>query len=88
MNDKDIIKSLEEIKLRNKRVELDKGWETSKTRTISICILIYIVVLVFNAFVNTSGNIYLNALIPIIGFYLSTRSLAIIKKIWIKLLKK
>ena len=32
-------KEIEEIKLRNKRVELDKRWETSSTRKICIALL-------------------------------------------------
>lgn len=35
----DLNKEIEEIKKRNKRVELDKAWETSWTRKICICIL-------------------------------------------------
>ena len=78
----DIQKEIEEIKARNERVELDKKWEKSITRTISICILTYLVVMVFGFFAN--GNVYLSAAIPVIGFFLSTQSLDIIKKIWMK----
>ena len=35
-------KEILEIKERNKKVELDKTWETSKTRKICIIILTYI----------------------------------------------
>ena len=33
---------IEKIKFRNKKVELDKAWETSWNRRICICILTYI----------------------------------------------
>ena len=78
----DFEREIEEIQTRNSRVELDKKWETSITRTVSIGVLIYIVVLIFSRFVQ--DNIYLSAAIPVIGFFLSTQSLGIIKKIWMK----
>lgn len=77
-------KELEEIKQRNKRVELDKRWETSITRKICICILTYIVVLIYSNMINKSNNIFLSSLVPVIGFFLSTLSLRIIRKVWEK----
>ena len=77
-------KQLEEIKLRNKRVELDKKWETSYTRKVCICILTYIVVLIYSNMVNKSNNIFLSSLVPVIGFFLSTLSLRLVRKIWEK----
>ena len=77
-------KELEEIKLRNKRVELDKRWETSVTRKICICMLTYIVVLIYSNMVNKSNNIFLSSLVPVIGFFLSTLSLKLIRKVWEK----
>ena len=75
-------KELEEIKQRNKRVELDKKWETSYTRKVCICILTYIVVLIYSNMVNKSNNIFLSSLVPVIGFFLSTLSLKLIRRIW------
>ena len=77
-------KELEEIKLRNKRVELDKKWETSYTRKICICVLTYIVVLIYSNMVDKSNNIFLSSLVPVIGFFLSTLSLKLVRKIWEK----
>lgn len=77
-------KELKEIKLRNKRVELDKRWETSVTRKICICILTYIVVLIYSNMVNKSNNIFLSSLVPVIGFFLSTLSLRLVRKLWEK----
>ena len=84
----DIEQEIKEIKKRNKRVELDKKWETSITRKVAICILTYIVVVLFAIFINKEGNMFLNSLIPVMGFFLSTQSLEIIKKIWIKHINK
>lgn len=82
MTNEQIEKEIEEIKKRNKRVELDKKWETSLIRKIAICILTYIVVILFTIFINKEGNIFLNSAVPVIGFFLSTLSLDLIKKIW------
>lgn len=82
MTNEQIAKEIEEIKKRNKRVELDKKWETSLTRKIAICVLTYLVVILFTIFINKEGNIFLNSAVPVIGFFLSTLSLELIKKIW------
>ena len=74
---------IEKIKERNKRVELDKAWETSMTRKVSIIILTYIVmVLVMDALKMESPLI--NAIIPTLGFTLSTFSMSLIKIFWLK----
>ena len=75
---------IEKIKLRNKRVELDKAWETSWTRKICICILTYIIVVIYSYIVRNYDNIFLSSLVPVIGFTLSTLSLKYIRKIWEK----
>lgn len=77
-------KEIENIKNRNKRVELDKAWETSFTRKICIMILTYIVVVIYSYIIKKLDNIYLSSLVPVIGFFLSTLSLNIIRKIWEK----
>ncbi len=41
-------KEIENIKERNHRVELDKKWETSLVRKICICVLTYIIVVLYN----------------------------------------
>ena len=77
-----IEKEIEEIKNRNKRVELDKAWETSMTRKLCICILTYIVVVLYSYSIETISNIFLSSIVPVIGFTLSTLSLNFIRKIW------
>lgn len=73
---------IKQIEERNKRVELDKKWETSYTRKICIMILTYIVVIIYSYLVRNYDNILLSSLVPVIGFVLSTLSLKIIRKIW------
>ena len=79
---KDLEKEIENIKERNKRVELDKRWETSWTRKICICVLTYIVVIIYSYVIRKYDNILLSSLVPVIGFTLSTLSLKYIRKVW------
>jgi hypothetical protein len=75
---------IEIIEERNKRVELDKAWETSGVRRIAIAILTYIVVLVF-FIVAEIKTPFINALVPTLGFLLSTLSLSFLKNYWIQM---
>ncbi len=80
----DVNKEIKEIKQRNKRVELDKKWETSWTRKILICIITYIIVVIYSYLINEYKNIFLSSLVPVLGFIISTLSLKFIRKIWEK----
>lgn len=77
-----IEKKITEIEKRNKRVELDKEWETSWTRRISIMLLTYIVVVIYSFIIKKYDNIFLSSLVLVIGFALSTLSLKLVRKIW------
>ena len=79
---------IEQIKQRNKRVELDKKWETSWTRRICICCLTYLVVVLYSVCINKISNIWLSSFVPVIGFTLSTLSLRFVRKIWEKVIAK
>ena len=65
----DLKKEIENIKIRNKRVELDKKWETSYTRKICICILTYMIVVIYSNMINKSNNIFLSSLVPVIRIH-------------------
>lgn len=78
----DLEKEIKKIQERNKRVELDKAWETSWTRRICIMILTYIVVIIYSFVITEFDNIFLSSLVPVIGFTLSTLSLKLVRKIW------
>ncbi len=77
--------SLEErvvkLEARNKRVELDKAWETSWTRRLLILVLTYIILGLYLWVIGVS-NAWLNAIVPSIGFVLSTASLTWFRKLW------
>jgi len=77
-------KRVEKIEERNKKVELNKAWETSITRRVCIMILTYLVVLAYLFLVDKINNIFLSALVPVIGFTLSTLSLGLVRKLWEK----
>lgn len=81
---RDLEKNVEEILERNKRVELDKKWETSLTRKICIAVLTYIVVIIYTSITNKIGNVFLSSLVPVMGFLLSTLSLKWVRKVWEK----
>ncbi len=74
---------LDLIEQRNKRVELDKAWETSWIRVTIIAILTYITIVLF-FFVAELPKPFINSIVPTTGFVLSTLSLPFFKKIWIK----
>lgn len=82
MEIEELKKEIENIKLRNKRVELDKKWETSWIRKICIMILTYIVVIIYSYVIRNIDNIFLSSLVPVIGFTLSTLSLKLVRKVW------
>lgn len=76
-------KELQKIQKRNKRVEADKAWETSWTRRFLVFALTYIVILTFFLVANFPEP-YSNALVPSLAFILSTASVSVVKKWWIK----
>ena len=81
------MEEIEKIQERNKRVELDKAWETSWTRRSIIAVITYSVAVIFMYRIGVS-EAYLNALVPTGGYLLSTLSLGIVKRWWIKKYEK
>ncbi len=79
----DVEKEIRNIKKRNKKVELDKAWETSLFRKIIIFLLTYIVIVVFFIYISVKDP-FLNAIVPALAFLLSTLSLPLFKKIWLR----
>ena len=73
----------EELENRNKRVEADKAWELSLTRRGIIAAFTYLVVGFYLNLLNVNYA-WLHALVPPMAYILSTLSLPLIKKIWLK----
>lgn len=84
MDNKELEKEILKIKERNAKVELDKAWETSFTRKICICVLTYIVVVIYSHLINKISNVWLSSIVPVIGFTLSTLSLKLVRNLWEK----
>jgi hypothetical protein len=78
---KNIEERLSLIEDRNSRVESDKAWETSWTRRVGIALLTYVVVVIYLKYV-VQIDPWINALVPVIGFLLSTLTMSILKKYW------
>lgn len=79
----EIENELAEIKKRNARVEADKAWETSSFRVLSVCAITYAIATIAMFFIGVR-NPGLNALVPTLGFFLSTQTLPMLKKWWVE----
>jgi len=77
----DIEKEIEIIKSRNRRVEMDKAWEVSWTRRLFIAISTYVVAGVWLVLIKDTSP-WLKALVPSVGYLLSTLSIPLIKSWW------
>ncbi|MBI4177593.1 MAG: hypothetical protein HY516_04480 [Candidatus Aenigmarchaeota archaeon] len=73
---------MEKIKKRNARVEADKAWETSGTRRVIIAAATYATITLFLLYINTPGP-FVVALVPTIGYLLSTLTMPVLKKWWL-----
>lgn len=79
----EIQEQLNQINDRNKRVELDKAWEVSITRRFFITLVTYIVASVWLWTIN-EPSFLLKAIVPAVGYVLSTLSIPQLKKFWLK----
>ncbi|MCL5435920.1 MAG: hypothetical protein M1275_02470 [Patescibacteria group bacterium] len=78
----DIEKEIEIIKQRNLRVEADKAWELSWIRRLFITALTYALAGLWLQLVGLSRP-WLSALVPALGYLLSTLSLGSVKTWWL-----
>lgn len=69
------------IEQRNNKVSADKAWETSWTRRLTIMTLTYVVVVCYLQFV-VHIDPWINALVPVIGYFLSTLTIGAVKQAW------
>lgn len=79
-------KEIEKLKKRNKKVELEKSWETSLYRKISIIIITYFFMILI-IYLLKIENIFISAIIPTLWYFFSTLSILVVKNIYIKKLK-
>lgn len=83
VNITDLEKRIKKIEDRNKKVEADKVWENSYTRRILLIVFTYISIGLYLQAINISQP-WLNAIVPAIGFFLSTLTLSFFKNMWVK----
>lgn len=78
----DLEQRLQKIEERNIRVQAEKAWETSSFRIGSIMVITYVVA---SGVLFGIGNLnpLRNALIPVVGYFLSTQSLPFLRRTWI-----
>ena len=74
---------IKQIRERNEKVEADKAWETSNARRILIALMTYIIMVLFLRSINAPDP-WLNAMVPTVGFILSTLTLPFFKNVWLK----
>jgi hypothetical protein len=80
-NLEEITKRLEKVEQRNKRVELDKAWETSWTRKVLLIVFTYFAIGLYMMAIGVP-HWWINAIVPAVGFLLSTLSLQYFRKFW------
>lgn len=80
-------KDIEEIKQRNKLVERNKAWETSFTRRFILIIFTYLAIALYLNVIGVN-NPWINAIVPALGFLLSTLTLPFFKNLWEKYVYK
>jgi|TARA_Y100000310_G_scaffold44012_2_gene40970 hypothetical protein len=83
----DVEKEVKTIIERNKKVEVDKAWETSLTRKIILSLITYIIIVVF-LIIAEIPKPWLGALVPTLALVLSTLTMPLVKKWWIKAANK
>jgi len=84
---KNIIERINAIEERNRKVELDKAWETSMFRKIVIALLTYLTIVLFFIACKLPDPL-INSVVPTLGFIISTLTLSFFKALWIRHLKK
>ncbi len=77
----DLENRIYKIEERNKRVEIDKVWETSFTRRILLVVFTYLAIGFYLNAINIDRP-WINAIVPATAFLLSTLTLPFFKKVW------
>jgi hypothetical protein len=71
------------LETRNRKVEGDKAWEVSWQRRGMVMVLIYLTVVFYLRFV-VHIDPWINALVPVIGYSVSTVTITRLKAVWLK----
>lgn len=82
MKHSEILARLDKLEARNKRVEADKAWETSWLRRLIIMTLTYLTVVCYLSIV-VHIDPWINAVVPVAGYFVSTLTVSFIKNRWV-----
>ena len=83
----DLEKEINQIKERNRKVEVDKAWETSKTRRGLLVLFTYLAIGFYFQAIKIDRP-WQNAIVPAVAFLLSTLTLPFFKSLWSKYLHR
>lgn len=84
---KNLEERIQKIEKRNKVVEIDKAWEISLFRKLVIFVFTYLILGVYMYIIEVDKP-WLNAVVPSLGFFLSTLSMPFFRKVWERLKNK
>ena len=75
-----------EIEKRNRKVETDKAWETSSFRKVLLFLFTYLAIGIYMQAIDVVSP-WVNAVVPAVGFLLSTLTLPFFKRLWERFIK-
>lgn len=78
---------IQKIEERNLKVEVDKAWETSRTRRVFLALFTYLAIGLYLDVIEISRP-WINAIVPTVGFMISTLTMPFLKRLWLKYLRK
>ncbi len=87
INTSNLEERIERIEKRNKEVELNKAWEISWSRRVLLILFTYFSIALYLEFI-VGIDPWVNAIVPAIGFLLSTLTLPYFKTLWEKWIYK
>jgi hypothetical protein len=70
------------LEQRNHRVETEKAWETSTTRRVMLALLTFIALAAYFWAIGVERPL-INAVVPTVGFMLSTLTMPIARRAWL-----
>lgn len=83
MDEQSFESRLTHIESRNKRVELDKAWETSWTRRLLLTLFTYLALGIYMWTIDIPRP-WQSSIVPAVGFMISTLTMPWFKRKWIE----
>ena len=82
-NMENLEQKIKKIEERNEKVEADKAWEISWTRRILLALFTYLAIGLYLRAIAILRP-WINAIVPALGFMISTLTIPFFKKLWLK----